>query len=85
MTVASKRFIDIVPAMIDYDFVHGLDRKLRMSMTAAIIKGDARNRCKALLQESSAVAIRRHKLQKTYQRLEAAKNELLSTRWKDAW
>ncbi|KAI5120167.1 hypothetical protein M0805_008434 [Coniferiporia weirii] len=80
--VSCKRFIDLVPIAIDFDFVQGFSRTIRGALYAAIIKGDANARCKSFLQESPSLAARRMKLQRKYERLEAARNELGEIGWK---
>ncbi|KAL5483041.1 hypothetical protein ACEPAI_8270 [Sanghuangporus weigelae] len=83
--VASKRFIDLVPAIVDHDFVLGLSRSLQTALMSAIIRDDAPNRCKSLLQESPFVTARRLKLQRKHERLEAARKELVSLHWQDMY
>ncbi|KAH8110473.1 P-loop containing nucleoside triphosphate hydrolase protein [Phellopilus nigrolimitatus] len=77
--VSYKRFVDNVPLAIDYDFVQGLGRDIQDALYKSIIQGsgDARERCKAFLQESPLVSAQRENLQRRYERLEIAKGELM--------
>ncbi|THH09638.1 hypothetical protein EW145_g1875 [Phellinidium pouzarii] len=74
--VSCKRFIDVVPSIVDYDFVQGFSRDIQGVLYGVIIKDNANARCRSFLQESPATAARRSKLQMKHERLEAARNEL---------
>lgn len=76
-TVSSKRFIDAIPAAVDYDYVMGIGRNVRHALFETVLKqGNSNSRCSRLLQEAPDIIARRTYLRKKYERLEAAKTAI---------
>ncbi|KIM62717.1 hypothetical protein SCLCIDRAFT_118891 [Scleroderma citrinum Foug A] len=76
--VAYKRFIDMVPMAIDYELVRGLERGLDRALRDGLqLTGtDAHERCAAMLQEPTSVAMQRQEVSKKLERLREARKEL---------
>jgi Dynamin GTPase effector domain len=82
IAVAYKRFSDTIPMAIDQELLCGLDWD--RSIEKALLKGlgvsgpNAHQCCEALLQEPPNVMVRREELTKKRERLESAKEQLMS-------
>ncbi|KAI6040078.1 P-loop containing nucleoside triphosphate hydrolase protein [Pisolithus marmoratus] len=76
--VAYMRFIDMVPLAIDYEMVRGIERGLDEALLDGLqLTGDdARERCAAMLRESSTTTSKRQEVSKKLERLRAARAEL---------
>lgn len=78
MTVAYKRFVDMVPLAVDHELVRGVDRNaLSILNTRLGIHGLSGHRiAKELASESPQIADKREELMKKLERLETASGEL---------
>ena len=78
--VAFKRFADNVALAIDRDLVRGVAKGIRDIFRDKIISGEgseATDKCRDLLREQPAMAVRRMELRSKLERLNAAKQELM--------
>ncbi|TFY61367.1 hypothetical protein EVJ58_g4550 [Rhodofomes roseus] len=79
--VAYKRYVDYVPMAVDRELILGIDSD--GALESVLLKGlgitgsDGPRRCKDFLQEPSNVVTRRQELQKRWERLDTAKQELM--------
>jgi hypothetical protein len=81
--VAYKRFGDVIPLAIDYEFVLGVGRDMRKALYEGLkISGpDGRQICKELGQEPPNISARRETLKNQLERLGRARQELLNVRF----
>ena len=79
LSVAYKRFTDIVPLAIDHEFVFGINRDLETALYTGLgLSGENGYKiARDLLQEPSNISARREELQKKLDRLNTARTELL--------
>jgi hypothetical protein len=80
--VAYKRFGDIIPLAIDYEFVFGVGRGMSQVLYQGLeLSGpDGRDICKDLAQEPLNISARRETLRNQLERLGRARQELLNVR-----
>jgi ubiquinone/menaquinone biosynthesis C-methylase UbiE len=76
--VASKRFTDNVPLVIDCDLVLGIGEDISSVLQEAFRIGDPEGIqiCKDLVQQPREISARREELQKKLSRLDEARKEL---------
>lgn len=77
--VAYKRFADLIPLAIDYEFVLGMERGIEEALYAGLDIGgnNGRQTCEELIQEPVRISKRRDLLQRQRDRLMSARAELL--------
>ena len=78
ITVAYKRFVDMVPMAIDHEIVlgiqHGIDNALRQGLQVTGLDGP--DRCRRMLEQNISVVTERQEVQEKMKRLRAARAQL---------